>query len=182
MCSPLCCLSSWAFTSMSEWEGRSRKSLTLSFKKKKKKKVFVPTPHPKLYIVNRLTQSLLLCECIGDVSEVNARDHLLRILDGQTQVTLFPLWSHPRLKSNIYVSCDSPCRQAASTVAAGGDDNRAWVKKCQTERRKCCFFCWLIVVKPCPPLSPTGPTLRSGLQQWPGGSLLSLGLTGSDKR
>lgn len=84
-----------------------------------------PTPHPKLYIINRLTQSLLLCECIGDVSEVNARDDLLRILDGRTQVTLFPLWSHPRLKSNTYISCDSPCQRAASTAAAGGDDNRA---------------------------------------------------------
>ena len=39
-----------------------------------------------------------------------------------------------------------------------------------------------MAVKPCPPLSPTGPTLRWGLQQWPGGSLLSLGLAGSHKR
>lgn len=107
----------------------------------KKKNVFSsPPPHPKLYIINRLTQSLLLCECIGDVSEVNARDDLLRILDGRTQVTLFPLWSHPRLKSNTYISCDSPCQRAASTAAARGDDNRAWVRKCQTERWKCCLF------------------------------------------
>lgn len=36
-------------------------------------------------------------------------------------------------------------------------------------------------VQPCPLLWPTGPTQHSGLQHWPGGSLLSLDLTGAYK-
>lgn len=148
---------------MSEWEKRSGRGcfahnhLTMK----------------RFHSQTSLTKSLLLREHIGDVSEVNARDNLLGILDWHTWDMLTSSVITPGHKSSIYICSDSPCRRAASTVAAG--------KWCHESCKCCGRKCVLVMpVPPCPVLSPTGPTQHSGLQQWPGGSLLSLGLTGAD--
>lgn len=164
-CPPLCCLPSCAFTRISEWGKRSSQSLyqRVSVSERHHKQAS-PRASSSVRASLMYLKSMQETICLG--SWIDTCDMSGYSCDYINLVTnqMSPATHHvdKQLPERLRWKMMTTRCETLKLVEGNG-------------------VCLITGDPPFPLVSPTGPTRRSGLQQWPGASLPSLDLTGPHK-